>query len=106
MIDARVDPDFAALERSEARRSAGPSANVPPPAVRPRPTLVSLPAAPAVPAASGELAEADGQAVAAVPPSRPEPVDATVSLQHARLGFAAVAVLVLFWLWVRQRRAG
>ncbi len=51
---------------------------------------------------------AEATATALVEPERPSPVQSTdpdTAYRRARLGFVAVIVLVLFWLWVRQRRA-
>ena len=63
----------------------------------------------AAPPVAGELALAgrDGSAAAhelAPGRERPPEADPADALRAARLGFAAAVVLVLFLLWVRQRR--
>ena len=50
----------------------------------------------------GEL-EVGTAAVETVPPPEP-PRDAGAALRHARLGMLAVLGLVLFLVWIRQRR--
>ena len=42
-------------------------------------------------------------AVPAAPPS--PPIDAATAYRHGRLGVVAVVVLVLFWVWLTQRRS-
>ena len=92
MIDASVDADFASLERKDSQKPSAP--------VRWRApaTLATLPAAPSP--RPGELA-AEGVAEVAVPPPPSDPLG---HLRTARLGFAAAVVLVLYWLWLRERR--
>ena len=102
LLEAGVDPDFAAFERAEARRaSAFPAASAAAPR-RPRPTLAALPPAPPAPRA-GELAVETAAAHEAAPARRPE-ADALAHLRVARFGFALAAVLVLYGLWIWQRR--
>lgn len=102
LLEAGVDPDFAAFERAEARRaSASPAASAAAPR-RPRPTLAALPPAPPAPRA-GELAVETAAAHEAAPARRPE-ADALAHLRVARFGFALAAVLVLYGLWIWQRR--
>ena len=45
-------------------------------------------------------------ATTSVAPSRPAapPVDADTAFRRARLGVVAIVVLVLLWVWLRQRR--
>jgi len=97
MIDGSVDPDFAALERSGSLK---PNAAPPVSRVR-RGVLADLPAHPP---AFGTLDLGDA-AVATVAAEGPgSATDPTEHLQTARLGFAAAVVLVLCWLWIRNRR--
>jgi len=51
---------------------------------------------------------AEASATALVEPKGQAPVqstDADTAFRRARLGVVAVIVLILFWLWLRQRRA-
>ena len=102
LLEAGVDPDFAAFERAEARRASAPSAASAAAPRRPRPTLAALPPAPPAPRA-GELAVETAAAHEAAPARRPE-ADALAHLRVARFGFALAAVLVLYGLWIWQRR--
>lgn len=102
LLEAGVDPDFAAFERAEARRASAPPAASAAAPRRPRPTLATLPPAPPAPRA-GELAVETAAAHEAAPARRPE-ADALAHLRAARFGFALAAVLVLYGLWIWQRR--
>lgn len=102
LLEAGVDPDFAAFERAEARRASAPPAVSAAAPRRPRPTLAALPPAPPAPRA-GELAVETAAAHEAAPARRPE-ADALAHLRAARFGFALAAVLVLYGLWIWQRR--
>lgn len=102
LLEAGVDPDFAAFERAEARRASAPPAASAAAPRRPRPTLAALPPAPPAPRA-GELAVETAAAHEAAPARRPE-ADALAHLRAARFGFALAAVLVLYGLWIWQRR--
>lgn len=102
LLEAGVDPDFAAFERAEARRASAPPAVSAAAPRRPRPTLAALPPAPPAPRA-GELAVETAAAHEAAPARRPE-ADALAHLRVARFGFALAAVLVLYGLWIWQRR--
>lgn len=102
LLEAGVDPDFAAFERAEARRASAPSAASAAAPRRPRPTLAALPPAPPAPRA-GELAVETAAAHEAAPARRPE-ADALAHLRVARFGFVLAAVLVLYGLWIWQRR--
>lgn len=102
LLEAGVDPDFAAFERAEARRASAPPAASAAAPRRPRPTLAALPPAPPTPRA-GELAVETAAAHEAAPARRPE-ADALAHLRAARFGFALAAVLVLYGLWIWQRR--
>lgn len=102
LLEAGVDPDFAAFERAEARRASAPPAASAAAPRRPRPTLAALPPAPPAPRA-GELAVETAAAHEAAPARRPE-ADALAHLRVARFGFALAAVLVLYGLWIWQRR--
>lgn len=102
LLEAGVDPDFAAFERAEARRASAPPAASAAAPRRPRLTLAALPPAPPAPRA-GELAVETAAAHEAAPARRPE-ADALAHLRVARFGFALAAVLVLYGLWIWQRR--
>ena len=97
MIDASVDSDFAALERADSQRAPAAPVRRRAPA-----TLATLPASPSPHA--GQLAE-EPVAAMAVQPAEAAPADPLGWLQTARLGFAAAAVLVIYWLWIRRKRA-
>ena len=98
MIDAAVDPDFAAFERQESLREARPVGGGADGTVgrvyHGRLSALSIREAPAA-AESSEV----------VPPPEPAPPDPLGHLQTARLGFALAAVLVCYWIWMRRRRA-
>ena len=94
MIDSSLDPDFAALERADSQRPAAPVRR------RAPATLATLPALPS--ARTGTLAE---EPSVVVPSPEPVPSDPLGHLRAARLGFAAVVVLVIYWLWIRRKRA-
>ena len=104
MIDASVDPDFAALEREPSRR---PASRRDAALARPRATgsLADLPAEPAFLAASRGTLDA-GEASVAVPPP-PAPRETATPLDHlrlARFGFVAALFLLAAFLWSRQWR--
>ena len=94
MIDSSIDADFAALERADSQRADSPVRR------RAPATLATLPAFPA--ARTGMLAAETSEGV---PPPEPVPPDPLGHLRAARLGFAAVVVLVIYWLWIRRKRA-
>ena len=102
LLEAGVDPDFAAFERAEARRASAPPAASAAAPRRPRPTRAARPPAPPAPRA-GELAVETAAAHEAAPARRPE-ADALAHLRVARFGFVLAAVLVLYGLWIWQRR--
>lgn len=98
MIDASVDPDFAAFERQESLKEARPAGGVADGAVgRVYHGRLSALSARETPEGS-ESAEV-------VPPPEPVPPDPLGHLRTARLGFALAAVLVCYWIWMRRRRA-
>ena len=106
MIDASVDPDFAALEREPSRRPASRRDAAP---ARPRATgtLAALPSAPPSLALSrGTLDAGEVSASVAVPPP-PSPRETATPLDHlrlARFGFVAALFLLAAFLWSRQWR--
>ena len=58
------------------------------------------------PAVAVESSAAGTLAVETVPSTPPSPpVDADTAFRRGRLGVVAAIVLVLFWMWLRQRRA-
>ena len=58
------------------------------------------------PSLAVESSAAGTLAVEVVPstPPPPPPVDASTAFRRGRLGVVAAIVLVLFWMWLRQRR--
>ncbi len=57
------------------------------------------------PSLAVESSAAGTLAVETVPsPPPPPPVDADTAFRRGRLGVVAAIVLVLFWMWLRQRR--
>lgn len=52
---------------------------------------------------SDDVLEGELRTEQSVSPS--EPVDAGASFRYGRLGVVAVIVLVLFWLWVQERKS-
>ena len=90
MIDMSVDADFAALERADSQKETAPVRR------RAPATLATLPSVP-----SGELSEVSTATTTSTFTPPPDPVG---HLQTARLGFAAAVVLVLYLLWIRERR--
>lgn len=97
MIDASVDSDFAALERADSLKLSATPARL---RVR-RGVLSTLPAYP--PGYGKSTTEQGVLLVETLSPESAGP-DPLGHLQTARLGFAAAVVLVLCWLWIRQRR--
>lgn len=99
MIDSSIDPDFAAFERQESLKEIRPS------------ETAAADAAPRV--YRGKLAalasHRDHQtgmlhSTTTTPDygsSRPDPLG---HLRVARLGFAAVVLLICYWLWIRKNR--
>jgi len=61
-------------------------------------------------AAESQALQPDGQGGALVvesvaqEPPPPPPVDPDAAFRRGRIGVVAVVVLVLFWVWLRQRR--
>ena len=80
MNSADEDEVRLSVQRDSVRREWS-RANAAPPVRRQRGTLASLPSNPP-----------------------PPPVDPDAAFRRGRIGVVAVVVLVLFWVWVRQRR--
>ena len=81
------------VRREWSRTTAAPAVR------RQRGTLASLPSHPPSSPSPGTLAV---ETVPSTPP--PPPVDPDTAFRRGRLGVVAAIVLVLFWLWLRQRR--
>ena len=110
MIDASVDRDFAAFERQESLKEVRPSAADAAPRVY-RGKLASL----SVQSGSerGDLEQAARaplphfealHCMTTTPDHDSSPPSPLAHLRAARLGFAAAVILVLYWLWIRQKR--
>ena len=95
MVEANTDPEVvtsrikretrdAAVEREQEAAMA----------------VESLAIAVEEPSAAGTLAV---ETVPSTPPS--PPVDAATAFRRGRLGVVAAIVLVLMWVWIRQRRS-
>ena len=101
-MEAGADADYAAFERAESlcasAASAAPSGAV----YRHRRTLSELPSSPGQ-ARPDALVVETAAAHEAAPAPRPE-ADPLAHLRAARFGFALAAVLVLYGLWIWQRR--
>ena len=95
MVEANADPEVVTSRIKRETRNA---------AVEREQEAAMAVESPAIaveePSANGTLA------VETVPPEPPPPpVDADTAFRRGRLGVVAVVVLVLFWAWLRQRRA-
>ena len=95
MIDTSVDADFAALERADSQKETAPVRR------RAPATLATLPA---VPASTSTSTISTLSTTSTISTPTPPPPDPLTHLQTARLGFAAAVVLVLYLLWIRERR--
>ena len=93
MIDSSVDSDFAAFERQESLKEVRPSETD----AAPRIYHGKLAALRCTTTATPTATTATAATPAAAPP------DPLGHLRAARLGFAAVAVLVIYWLWIRRK---
>ena len=96
MIDASVDRDFAAFERQESLKEVRPSAAD----AAPRVYRGKLAALAFRPEQTGTLLSTPTPSTCTSAPP-PDPLE---HLRAARLGFAAAVILVLYWLWIRQKR--
>ena len=109
MIDTTVDPGYAALEREEAMRKARAQYAERKAQQRQgggRLAVTPRRAAPAAPAGELKVETPETAATVAVPPKRPADPEAPLThLRIARFSLAVVVVLVLFAVWVRQKRA-
>lgn len=101
MIDSSIDADFAAFERQESLKETRP-------AVSDREGVdgaVERVYHGRLAALSSQGAPQTAETVVIVPP----PDESTSSdplghLRAARLGFAAVVLLICYWLWIRRNR--
>lgn len=93
MIDASIDQDFAALERQESLKAA-------------RPVAATAEEIPRTIVYRGRLSSLSPRPNHAESLHCPPPPSTSTSLSHlqtARLGFAAVVILVCYWLWIRRK---
>ena len=107
MIDANEDPGLVATRiardrANRAKRLADLKANPNRPRQLEEGVLNALPSMPQTPppAALAETHAMVSTSTPALPPTDPE-----AAYRRARIGVVAVIVLVLFWVWLRQRRA-
>ena len=101
MIDASVDQDFAALERQDSFRDESSVANVG--------VIGGIVSDKVYHGRIGNLSARSAHrstetVIGVPPPSDTPPSDPLGHLRTARLGFAAAVVLVLYWLWLREKR--
>ena len=99
MNSADEDEVMLSVQRDSVRREWS-RANAAPPVRRQRGTRASLLSNPPPPNSPGALVV---ESVAQEPPP-PPPVDPDAAFRRGRIGVVAVVVLVLFWVWLRQRR--
>ena len=94
MVEANADPEVVTSRIKRETRNAA--------AEREQEAAMAV----VSPAIVVESSVAGTLAVETVPPEPPPPpVDADTAFRRGRLGVVAVVVLVLFWAWLRQRRA-
>lgn len=104
MIDSSIDPDFAAFERQDSLKEARPAGGEAGASEGASRTVVYRGRLAALSPRSDHQ-EGTLRATTAVPDRdapRPDPVG---HLRAARLGFAAAVILVIYWLWIRRKRA-
>ena len=99
MNSADEDDVTLSMQRDSVRREWSRAAAVPM-VRRQRGTLASLPSPSPSSHNPGTLAV---ETVPSTPPS--PPVDAATAFRRGRLGIVAAIVLVLMWVWIRQRRS-
>ena len=94
MVEANTDPEVVTSRiRRETRNAA---------AERKQEAAMAVES----PAIAVESSAVGTLAVETVPPPPPPPpVDADTAFRRGRLGVVGAIVLVLFWMWLRQRRA-
>jgi len=94
MVEANADPEVVTSRIKRETRNAA--------AEREQEAAMAVES----PAIAEDSSAAGTLAVETVPPEPPPPpVDADTAFRRGRLGVVAVVVLVLFWAWLRQRRA-
>lgn len=98
MNSADEDDVTLSVQRDSVRREWS-RATAAPAVRRQRGTLASLPSHPPSSPSPGALA------VETVPSAPPPPVDPDTAFRRGRLGVVAAIVLVLMWVWIRQRRS-
>ena len=94
MVEANADPEVVTSRIKRETRNAA--------AEREQEAAMAVES----PVIAVESSAAGTLAVETVPPEPPPPpVDADTAFRRGRLGVVTVIVLVLFWAWLRQRRA-
>ena len=94
MVEANADPEVVTSRIKRETRNAA--------AEREQEAAMAVES----PVIAVESSAAGTLAVETVPPEPPPPpVDPDTAFRRGRLGVVAVIVLVLFWAWLRQRRA-
>jgi hypothetical protein len=95
MVEANADPEVVTSRIKRETRDAA--------AEREREAAMAVESP--VMAVEGSSA-AGSLAVETIPPAPPPPpVDAATAFRRGRLGVVAAIVLVLMWVWIRQRRS-
>ncbi len=103
MIDASIDPEYAAIVRERARREAAERPQSWRRAV-PAGALAELPPMPPSLAVRGGTSAAGAPAPASEAQPAAEAHDPLVHLRAARVGFASAVILAFFLVWIWQRR--
>lgn len=95
MVEANTDPEVVTSRIKRETRDAAAERE------RESAMVVESPAM-----AVEEPSDAGTLAVETVPSTPPSPpVDAATAFRRGRLGVVAAIVLVLMWVWIRQRRS-
>ena len=94
MVEANADPEVVTSRIKRETRNAAAERE------QEAAMAVESPVIAVESSAAGTLAV---ETVPSTPP--PPPVDPDTAFRRGRLGVVAAIVLVLFWLWLRQRRA-
>lgn len=104
MIDASLPVEYERSDRMQAVSDGRREAMVlrPVDGLRPRLTVEEA----AARREEGALELNEVEAVESVPAVAAVPADPDAALRHARIGFVAVAVLMLLLVWMMQRKKG